>query len=46
MIRLEKAVTIVTESAITNAGFSFAVTASAEQIPKICTTTGLFTHTG
>ena len=39
---LEKPVTTITESAITKAGLSFAVTANAEQIPRICTVTGLF----
>ena len=34
--------TTITESAITKAGLSFAVTANAEQIPRICTVTGLF----
>jgi hypothetical protein len=38
--RFEKAVTTITESPITMAGFSLTVTASAEQIPKICTVTG------
>ena len=33
---------IVTESPITIAGSSLEVTASAEQIPKTCTVTGLF----
>ncbi len=46
MTRLEKAVTTVTDTAITNAGFSFAVTASEEQIPSICTMTGLFRFNG
>ena len=42
IIRLENPVTTITDSAITKAGFNFAVTASAEQIPSICTVIGLF----
>ena len=44
--RFEKAVTTVTESAMTMAGLSCTVTASAEQIPRICTMTGLFAEKG
>jgi hypothetical protein len=46
MIRLEKAVTTVTESAITMAGLSWAVTANAEQIPRIWIVTGLSLSSG
>lgn len=42
----EKAVITVTESPITIAGSSLAVTASAEQIPSTCTVTGLFNPSG
>ena len=42
MTTLAKATTMVTESAITMAGSSLEVTASAEQIPSICTMIGLF----
>ena len=41
-----RAVTIVTDSAITKAGFNLAVTANAEQIPKICTVTGFVAPNG
>ena len=41
IIKLEKAVTMVTERAITKAGFNCAVTAKEEQTPNICTKTGL-----
>ena len=40
MIRLLNAVIMVTASPITSAGLSWAVTASAEQIPSTCTSTG------
>ncbi len=40
MTRFEKAVTTMTERPMTIAGLSLVVTASAEQIPKICTVTG------
>ena len=46
MIRFEKAVTTVTDKAMTKAGFSLAVTASAEQMPNICTVIGLFCPKG
>jgi hypothetical protein len=41
IIKLPKAATAVTEMAITTAGLSCAVTASAEQTPKTCTKMGL-----
>ena len=44
--RFDKAVTTVTESAITMAGLSFAVTAKAEQMPKINTVTGFALRKG
>ena len=44
--RFDKAVTTVTERAITMAGFSFAVTASAEQMPRINTVMGLALRNG
>ena len=44
--RLAKAVTTVTDNAMTIAGFSCTVTANAEQIPRICTMTGLFAENG
>ena len=44
--RFEKPVTTVTLNAITMAGLSWTVTASAEQIPRICTMTGLFAENG
>ena len=46
IITLAKATTAVTEIAITKAGSNFAVTAKAEQIPNICTMTGLFLESG
>ena len=46
MTRFDNAVTTVTESAITIAGFSLAVTAKAEQIPKISTVTGFALRKG
>ena len=46
MTRFDKAVTTVTDSAITIAGLSFAVTANAEQIPNISTVTGLALRKG
>lgn len=39
--RFDKAVTTVTDNAITIAGLSFAVTANEEQMPKISTVIGL-----
>lgn len=45
-IKLENPVTIVTESAITIAGSSLTVTASAEQIPRTSTVTGLLLNNG
>lgn len=42
----ENPVTIVTERAITMAGSSLTVTASAEQIPSTSTVTGLFLNNG
>ena len=44
--RFENPVTTVTLSAMTMAGFNCTVTASAEQIPRICTMTGLFAENG
>ena len=44
--RFDRAVTTVTDRAITIAGFSFAVTASDEQIPKISTVIGLALRKG
>ena len=46
MMRFDNAITTVTEIAITNAGISFAVTASAEQIPNINTVTGFVLRNG
>jgi uncharacterized membrane protein YozB (DUF420 family) len=46
IIKFEKAVTIVTDRAITIAGLSLTVTANAEHIPKICTVTGLYKFSG
>ena len=46
MMRLEKAVTTVTEMPITKAGFSFAVTARHEQIPNTKTVIGLVLRKG
>lgn len=44
--KFANAVTTVTESAMTIAGFSFAVTANAEQIPKMSTVIGLDLRNG
>lgn len=44
--RFDKAVTTVTDSAITIAGLSFAVTANEEQIPRISTVIGLALRKG
>ena len=44
--RFDKAVTTVTDRAITIAGFSFAVTANEEQIPNISTVIGLALRKG
>lgn len=44
--RFENPVTTVTDKAMTMAGLSCTVTASAEQIPRICTMTGLFAENG
>ena len=41
MMKFAQAQTIVTERAITTAGFSCAVTANAEHTPRICTSIGL-----
>ena len=41
IIRFENAVIIATANPITIAGFNCDVTASAEQIPRICTRIGL-----
>jgi hypothetical protein len=46
MITFAKATTAVTEMPITIAGSNLDVTAKAEQIPSICTTTGLLTFSG
>ena len=46
MMTLANATTAVTDTAITRAGSSLAVTANAEQIPNICTITGLFLERG
>ncbi len=46
MNRLEKPVTRVRAMAMTVAVFKFEVTASAEQIPRICRPIGLFWKTG
>ena len=46
IMTLAKATTAVTDTAMTRAGSSFAVTARAEQIPNICTITGLFLESG
>ena len=43
---LETAMTTTTESASTMEGFSFTVTASAEQIPSTCTVIGLLCPSG
>ena len=45
-IKLEKAVTMVTESAITRAPLSCTVTAKDEQIPSTNTVIGLFLKNG
>jgi hypothetical protein len=45
-MRFANAVTTVTDIAITNAGLSCAVTANAEQIPRICMVTGLSLSSG
>lgn len=44
--KFDNAITTVTERAITNAGFSLAVTARAEQIPNINTVTGFALRNG
>ena len=44
--RFDKAVTTVTDNAITIAGLSLAVTAKAEQMPKISTVTGFALRNG
>ena len=44
--RLEKAVTTITDMAMTMDGFICTVTASAEQIPRICTVIGLLLFSG
>ena len=44
--KFDKAVTTVTDSAITIAGLSFAVTANEEQMPRISTVTGLALRKG
>ena len=44
--RLDKAVTTVTDSAITIAGLSLAVTANEEQMPRISTVIGLALRKG
>ena len=44
--KFDKAVTTVTDSAITIAGLSFAVTANAEQMPKISTVIGFALRKG
>ena len=41
IIKFEQAQTTVTERAMTTAGLSCAVTASAEQTPSVCTRMGL-----
>ena len=46
MITLAKASTAITEMPMTMAGSSLAVTASTEQMPSTCTTTGLFFDRG
>ena len=46
IMTLENASTAVTDMPITMAGSSFAVTASTEQMPSICTTTGLLRDRG
>ena len=46
LMTLANATTAVTDTAITRAGSSLAVTANAEQIPNICTITGLFLERG
>ena len=44
--RLEKAVTTITDMAMTMDGFICTVTASAEQMPRICTVMGLLLFSG
>ena len=46
IIRLAKAVTTVTEMAMTKAGCNFTVTANAEQMPNTCTVMGLLPPKG
>ncbi|MPN26723.1 hypothetical protein SDC9_174148 [bioreactor metagenome] len=46
IITFENATIMVTDKPITRAGSSFAVTASAEQIPNTCTVIGLFLLNG
>jgi hypothetical protein len=46
MKRFEKAVTSVSATDMTSAVLRFAVTASAEQIPRICNAIGLLSKTG
>ena len=46
IITLLKANTAITDNPITMAGSNLAVTDSAEQMPNICTTTGLFFENG
>jgi hypothetical protein len=46
MITFANATTTTTDTAITMDGSNFAVTANAEQIPNICTTTGFFLLNG
>src|SRR5690606_28537814 len=46
MSKLENAVTNVRPKVINKAGSIFTVTANAEQIPRICTVTGLLPSSG
>ncbi len=46
MMTLENASTAITDIPITSAGSSFTVTASTEQMPSTCTTTGLLAENG
>ena len=46
MMKLESAVTTVTEAPITKAGFNWAVTARHEQMPSTKTVTGLVFRRG
>jgi len=46
IIRFEKPVTMVTDKAITMAGFNWTVTARAEQIPNTCTVIGFSSFNG